>query len=70
MRPVAEIPRELGRLGERDAQLVKEMRLEVLLRKWRGLGYLKKMEGVEHPVRRLLRQYRLKGVPVKVKDAA
>ena len=65
-RPAAEVPADLGKLIQRDVKLVEELGWEEFVKRRRGRGDLTEMIGVEHPARRILRRYAMKGVPVKM----
>ena len=67
-RPTIEFSAELGELIFRDSKLVEELGWEKFVKRRRGVGDLTEMENLRHPARRLLRQYRFTGVPVKLTD--
>ena len=70
IRPDVEVPEDLGKLIRRDAELVKSMGWEALVRQRRGRGDMTDMRGFQHPAKRLLRLYGRRGVPVKLRDKA
>ena len=65
-RPSAGVPGKLGKLISRDVKLVEELGWEEFVKRRRGRGDLTEMIRVNHPARRILRRYALRGVPVKM----
>ena len=55
---------------DRDVHLLKELGWEAFVQSRRGVGDLTEMTGLRHPARRLLRQYRFAGVPVKLTEGS
>ena len=63
------MPDDLGKLITRDAALVKECGWEAFVASRRGRGDFANLSEVDHPVRRLLRQYKHRGAPVVLGDS-
>ena len=57
IRPDVEVPEDLGKLIQRDADLVKSMGWEALVRQRRGRGDMTDMRSFQHTAKRLLRLY-------------
>ena len=61
---LTEIPDEIGEYFVRETLLVRDLGWDGSVRDRRGQGYFSDLIGVEHPVRRILRQYLHRGSPV------
>ena len=70
IRPDVEVPEDLGKLIRRDADLVRLMGWEALVRQRQGRGDMTDMRSFQHPAKRLLRLYGRRGVPFKLKNKA
>ncbi len=63
------MPDELGKYILRDTELVCALGWKSFVEQRRGRGDLSSMDKVRHPARRLLRQYKSRGVPVVMSTA-
>ena len=63
------LPPDLGEFITRDSRLVRELGWEEFVARRRGRGDFADLLQVQHPARRLLRQYKHRGAPVVLADA-
>lgn len=60
-----ELPLELGKLIQRDVQLLQKLGWREFVRQRRPVSDLGSMKNINHPAKRLLQHYRKHGAPVK-----
>ena len=65
-----ELPEELGEYIDRDVKLLQQLGWNTLVSSRRGEGDFTSLSNVQHEARRLLRQYKYRGVPVKFSTPA
>ena len=61
---------ELGKFVVRDVALLRQLGWEAFIKQRQGRGDLTDLRKLKHPAKRLLKQYKHKGVPVVLKTAA
>ena len=60
----ASLPDDISKYVARDTKQVQRLRWAEFVRQRRGRGDFASLTDVEHPMRRLLRQYKQRGAPV------
>jgi hypothetical protein len=64
------LPDELGKLISRDRAILRRSSWEQLVTSRRARGDFSSLDKLDHPVRRLLRQYKARGAPVVLSTPA
>ena len=66
MAATSHVSEELGKLVARDVEVLRKEGWSALVRRRRARGDFSSLDDVDHPARRLLKEYKHRGVPVKL----